>query len=211
MEYVIRLENEQDYRETENVTREAFWDVYKPGCDEHLILHNIRNVKAFVKELDFVACDNNRIVGNIIYSKAKIIDDQNINHEVLCLGPVCVLPEYQNKGIGGSLIKESIKKAKQLSYKGIILTGNPTYYERFGFKKASIFDIKTSEGEYFDYLLALELFEDSMNGVTGKFYEDNAFHVDNDELIAFDKEFSVKEKHITDTQLKLKNTNLTAS
>jgi predicted N-acetyltransferase YhbS len=202
MNYSIRLTTGSDYRETEIVTRESFWDVYKPGCDEHLILHKIRKVKAFVKELDFVVCDGSKIVGNIAYSRARIINEKNDCFEVLCLGPVCVLPDYQNQGIGNLLIDESIKVAKQLKYKGIILIGNPGYYERFGFKKASIFNIKTSEGKDFDYLLALELTEGSMNGISGRFYEDRAFQVDDDELVDFEKQFPFKEKHITDTQLK---------
>jgi predicted N-acetyltransferase YhbS len=202
MNYSIRLATESDYRETEMITRESFWDVYKPGCDEHLILHKIRNVKAFVKELDFVVCEENKIVGNIIYSRARIINDKNDCFEVLCLGPVCVLPDYQNKGIGSLLINESIKMAKQLKYKAIVLTGNPDYYGRFGFKKASIFNIQTSEGKDFDYLLALELDEGSLNGISGKFYEDSVFQVNNNELVEFEKQFPFKEKHITDTQLK---------
>ncbi len=202
MNYSIRLTTESDYRETEMITRESFWDVYKPGCDEHLILHKIRNVKAFVKELDLVVCEQNRIIGNLIYSIGRIINEKNDGFEVLCLGPVCVLPDYQNKGIGSLLINESIKMAQRLKYKGIILTGNPDYYGKFGFKKASIFNIQTSEGKDFDYLLALELYEGSLNGISGRFYEDSVFKVDNNELVEFEKQFPFKEKHITDTQLK---------
>ncbi|HAX80211.1 MAG TPA: GNAT family N-acetyltransferase [Cyanobacteria bacterium UBA11372] len=202
MNYSIRLETESDYRETEMITRESFWDVYKPGCDEHLILHKIRKVKAFVKELDLVVCDRERIVGNIIYSKAIIINENNDCFEVLCMGPVCVLPDYQKKGIGSLLINESIKMARKLKYKGIILLGNPNFYGKFGFKKASLFNIQTSAGKDFDYLLALELYEGSLNGISGRFYEDSVFQVAPNELVEFEKQFPFKEKHITDTQLK---------
>jgi predicted N-acetyltransferase YhbS len=202
MNYSIRLATESDYRETEMITRESFWDVYKPGCDEHLVLHKLRNVKAFVKELDFVVGDGNRIVGNIVYSKARIINEKNDSFEVLCMGPICVLPDYQRKGIASLLINESIEMAKRLKYKGIILMGNPVFYGKFGFKKASLFNIKTSAGKDFDYLLALELYDGSLNGISGRFYEDSAFQVDNNELVEFEKQFPFKEKHITDTQLK---------
>jgi len=202
MNIILRNEKQQDFRETENITREAFWDVYKPGCDEHLILHNLRNAEAFVRELDLVACVDTKIVGNIVCSRTIIINNQDTSSEVLCLGPVCVLPEYQNKGIGSHLIRQTIKKAKELGYRGILLAGNPNYYERFGFTKASRFGIRTSEGKYVDYLLALELSEGSLEGMTGMFVEDKAFHVNDDELAAFDKEFPFKEKHVTDTQLK---------
>lgn len=203
MNIIVRTEKQQDFRETENVTREAFWDVYKPGCDEHLVLHNLRNADAFVSELDLVACIGSKIVGNIVYSRAKIINDQDTCSEVLCLGPICVLPEYQNKGIGSRLMRQTVEKAKELGYRAIILTGNSKYYERFGFTKARQFGIRTSEGKYVDYLLALELYDGSLKGIAGMFVEDEAFRVNKDELAAFDKEFPFKEKHVTDTQLKL--------
>ena len=77
MDISIRLENKNDYKAVEHITREVFWDVYKPGCDEHFVLHKIRKVPAFVKELDFVACDKDTIVGNIIYSRAKVLNEEN--------------------------------------------------------------------------------------------------------------------------------------
>jgi predicted N-acetyltransferase YhbS len=132
----IRSEEEKDFKYVENMTREAFWDLYKPGCDEHLVVHKIRKVPAFVKELDFIACDKDTIVGNIIYSRAKVVNEENEESEVLCMGPVTVLPSYQKQGIGSLLMNHSIKKAKQLGYKGIIIFGNPDYYQRFGFVNA---------------------------------------------------------------------------
>ena len=118
------------------MTREAFWDLYKPGYDEHLVLHKIRKVPAFVKELDFVSCDEDTIVGNIIYSRAKVLNEENKEFEVLCMGPLTVLPSYQKQGIGFLLMNYSIEKARQLGYKGIIIFGNPDYYHRFGFVNA---------------------------------------------------------------------------
>jgi len=104
MPYIIHQANETDYEETENLTREAFWDVYKPGCDEHLILHKMRCIPAFVPDLDLVICENGKIVGSIIYSKATVINNEKREFEVLCLGPISVLPSKQRKGIG-SLLK----------------------------------------------------------------------------------------------------------
>jgi predicted N-acetyltransferase YhbS len=202
MDYEIRLETEHDYGETENITREAFWDVYKPGCDEHLVAHKLRSVEVFVKELDYVACHDTKIIGNIMYSKAKVVDANTNHFEVLCLGPVCVLPQYQGQGIGKSLIAESIKKAKELQYNGIFLMGNPAYYSKFGFVNAKAFDIQTSEGGNFDYFMGLELVESSLKGITGRFFEDEVFMVDTDELVEFEKKFPKRKKHVTDTQLK---------
>ena len=101
----LRLEQPSDYQETENVTREAFWNLHSPGCDEHYLLHIMRDCPAFVPELDVVAAYGGKIVGNIVYAKAVIKADNGNEYEVLGLGPISVLPEYQGKGIGGRLIE----------------------------------------------------------------------------------------------------------
>ena len=201
----IRLETKEDYRETENMVREAFWDVYQPGCNEHFILHKLRKVPAFVEELDFVARDldeDNKIVGNIVYSEAKIIDIQNHEYTVLCLGPLSVLPSHQGNGIGSSLVNKSLQKAESLGYKAVLLFGDPEYYRRFGFESAKKYDITTSQGKNPDAFMVLELQDNSLVGIQGKFVEDPSFEVKNKEVELFEKEFPDKEKHVTDTQLK---------
>ena len=144
MNILIRLEEESDFEKVEYLTREAFWDVYRPGCSEHLLVHKIRKVPAFVKELSYVACDNNKIVGNIIYSRARVVNEDNLEYEVLCMGPLSVLPAYQRRGIGSQLLQETLDKARKLGYKAVIIFGNPGFYERFGFKNAQQFMIQTS-------------------------------------------------------------------
>ena len=121
MDISIRLEQPGDYRAVEYLTREAFWNLYKPGCDEHLLVHKLSKIPAFVKELSFVAVDQDKIVGSIIYSKAKVINQNQKEFEVLCLGPIGVLPPYQGQGIGSLLMNHSIEKARQLGYKAVIL------------------------------------------------------------------------------------------
>ena len=202
MNISIRLEEEKDYRKVEYMIREAFWNVYKPGCDEHLIVHNIRKVPAFIKELSFVACDNDKIVGSIIYSKAKVKNDDNKEFEVLCMGPIGVLPSYQKQGIGSLLINYSIEKAKQLGYKAVIIFGNPKYYHRFGFKNAKEYNIQTSSGENFEAFMALELCYGGLNDISGRFYADEVFEAGKEELEIFEKEFPYKERLVTDTQFK---------
>lgn len=201
MNISIRLENENDFRNVENIIREAFWDVYKPGCVEHLIVHKIRKVSAFIRELDFIACDGEVTIGNIIYSKARIINEDNEEFQVLCMGPLGVLPSYQGKGIGTLLMKHSINVARTLGYKAIIIFGNPNYYHRFGFENAEKYNIQTSWGANFEAFMVLELYKGSLKGISGKYYEDSVFEVDNEELNIFEKQFPYKEKHITDTQL----------
>jgi predicted N-acetyltransferase YhbS len=202
MNITLRLESESDYREVENLVREAFWDIYKPGCSEHLVLHKLRKTSAFVRELHFIACENRKIIGSIVYSRANIKNKADENSEVLCMGPLGVMPEYQRKGVGSLLLHESIKKAKQLNYKAIVIFGNPQYYSKFGFKDARDFRITTSDGQNFDAFMVLDISDNKLDGIEGKFFADPSFHIDNEELNEFEKLFPYKEKHVTDTQLK---------
>ena len=201
MEIDIREEDINDYRETEVLTREAFWDLYKPGCNEHLIVHKMRSIEGFIKKLDLVACEKNKIVGNIMYSKAKITNDENKEYVVLSLGPISVLPSEQKKGIGSKLIKESLTIAKNMGYTGIFLYGNPKYYSRFGFKNAAQYKITTSTGENFDEFMGLELFKGSLNNINGKYYYDKVFETNKDELDEYEKLFPYKQKHKLNTQI----------
>lgn len=203
MNLLIKQTDQNDFTITENITREAFWNVYKPGCSEHLVLHNLRKSQSYIKELDLVAIYNDQIVGHIISTKAKVVDSLNKEYEVLCVGPLSVLPDFQKKGIGGKLMKESIKIAKRLEFWGMILFGNPDYYHRFGFRNAKEFEITTKDYQNFEPFMALELFENALTQVKGKFIEDESFNVNEDELNEFEKQFPYKEKLVTDTQLKM--------
>ena len=199
MNITIRLEQEKDFREVENVTREAFWDIYRSGCVEHLIVHKMRKSNVFVKELDFVACLDSKIVGNIIYSKAKVISENNEEYEVLCMGPISVLPQYQNEGIGTMLMNHSVEIAKSKGYNAVVIFGDPKYYYRFGFENAKKFNIKTSQGENFDEFMALELYEGAFNGISGRFQIDPVFEVGEDELKSFEKHFPHKDNNFKNT------------
>ena len=196
---VIRPEEEQDYRAVENLTREAFWNVHAPGCDEHLLVHTLRKAKEFVKALDFVAVCENRIVGNIVYAESKIVDGQK-EHTVLTFGPLSVLPEYQNRGIGRRLIEHTVKLAREMGYKAILIYGYPGYYRRFGFTESKIFGITNKDGKYPAALLALELYQGALSGIHGIFDEGDSYRVDEQELAEFDKGFPEKEKLTTPSQ-----------
>jgi predicted N-acetyltransferase YhbS len=199
METKLRLEEEKDYRLVEELTREAFWDVHFPGCDEHLLIHNLRNVKEFISSLDFVAVYNEKIVGNIVYAEEKIKNDDK-EHTVLTFGPLSVLPEYQNMGIGSKLINHTIKISKEMGYKAIIIYGDPEYYKRFGFKVSKEYKITNKDKKYPAALLVLELYPNALIGIEGIFEEGNAYEIDEKEAEEFDKGFSVKEKMVTKTQ-----------
>jgi len=200
MNVLLRLEEEKDYNSVENLTREAFWNVYKPGCDEHLLIHNMRKTKEFVKDLDYVTIFNDEIIGNIVYAKSKIIDI-NREYDVLTFGPVSVLPMYQRKGIGKKLIEHTITKAQEMGFIAILIYGNPQYYERFGFRNTKEYTITDMEGNYIDALMALELYPNSLENIHGKFFEGEAYKIDKKELEIFEKNFPYKEKLVLDTQI----------
>lgn len=202
MNLTIGPENERDYEEVENLTREAFWDVYKPGCDEHLLAHKLRKIPAFIPELDYVAVLGSRIVGNIMYSRAKVVDGAANEHEVIIFGPLSVLPGYQKKGIGSALVNRTKTLAKELGYRGIVIYGNPAYYHRFGFVNAGDFKITTADGVNFEEFMALELYPGALHGIAGKLHEDRVFMIDQEELFLFERKYPHREKHVTDTQLK---------
>lgn len=199
MQINLRPEEEKDYRAVEELTREAFWNIYVPGADEHLLIHKLRSAKEFVKDLDFVAVYNDIIVGNIVYAQSKVTNSHNENI-VLTFGPVSVLPDYQNKGIGSKLINHTIKLSKGMGYKAILIYGDPEYYKRFGFKVSKEYRITNKEGKFPAALLALELYHGALNEIHGMFDEGNAYEIDSEEAQRFDKGFVKKEKGWTQTQ-----------
>ncbi len=191
----LRLEEPKDYKEVENLTREAFWNVHSPGCDEHYLIHIMRNSDAFIKELDIVAEYEGKIIGSIVYTKAKILgDDNNSYNDVVCFGPISVLPEFQGKGVGGMLINYSRNVAKQLGYRAILIYGDPEYYKRYGFVQAKNYKIGTPDDMYVVPLQAYELYDKALENCQGRFFEDMVFEIDREKANEFEKEFSVKEK-----------------
>jgi predicted N-acetyltransferase YhbS len=202
MNISIRLEEERDHEKVEFLTREAFWDKYRPGCFEHLVVHKIRKVPAFIKELSYVACEGDDVVGNIIYSRAAIVNGQGKKFEVLSMGPFAVAPSFQKQGVGGSLLEHSLRRATELGFRAVVIFGDPGYYHQFGFADAKKYGITTPSGENFAVFMTKELYDGALRGISGKFYHDPVFEVKAEELEAFDKGFPYKEKHVTDTQLK---------
>lgn len=192
MDLHLRRERPADHRAVEELTREAFWEFSQPTC-EHLIAHKLRQAIAFVPELDFVAEADGKIVGNVMYSKAKIVDGKSRERVVLTFGPLSVLPQYWNQGVGSALMRYTIKKAKLLDYRAIVFYGHPDYYPRFGFKRSEIYNITTPDGRNLDALMAIPLHPRALEGIAGRFYEDSIFHVDATEVAEFDKCFPHKE------------------
>lgn len=194
MNVILRTEQPSDYRETENVTREAFWNQYAPGCNEHYLLHIMRGSPAFLPELDIVAVYNGKIVGNIVYAKAVVKADDGNEYEVLGLGPISVFPGYQNKGIGGRMIEYTKKIARETGYRAIFLYGDPGYYSRQGFIAAEKFNIRTADNMYAAALQVYELHENALSGIKGRYFEDKIYEVDETAAADFDKTFPAKER-----------------
>ena len=189
----IRLEQPEDFRKVEELTREAFWNVYRPGCDEHYLVHSMRECEAFIPQLDFVMEYDDKIIGNIMYTKAVIQKDDGTQCNVITFGPVSVLPEYQNKGIGKRLIEHSIKVAEENGYGAILIYGDPEYYKKFGFVKSEKFGIATTENMYADPLQAREIIEGFLEHAQGRFLEDEIYAVDESMAEKFDQNFEPKE------------------
>lgn len=167
--------------------------MYKPGCDEHLILHNLRKANCYLPELDVIATDGSELAGHAICTAATVKGGDK-ETEVLCFGPFSVHTEMQCKGIGSKLMAHLITRAAELGYPAIIVFGDPKYYQRFGFKNAEQYKITTRDGQNFDPFMVRVLDEGKMKNIQGAFYEADAFTVDRDELEQFEKKFPHKEK-----------------
>lgn len=168
MNITIRKELLDDYKITEKVVKSAFANMEFSDKKEHELVSRIRKSDAFIPELSLVAInkDNKEIVGHILLSKIKIIND-NQSAESLALAPVSVLPNYQNKGIGRLLILEALQKAKELGYNSVIVLGHPEFYPKFGFKTASLWEIKAPFEVPDEAFMALELHENTLESVSG--------------------------------------------
>jgi len=190
----IRREEETDYRVVEELTREAFWNLHVPGCDEHYLVHVLRSHPDFIPEMDFVAEVDGRIAGNIMYTKSRVVDEGGGEMETLTFGPVSVLPEYQRRGIGTALIRHTREIAVRNGAKAIIILGHPHNYCTHGFKNSMDYGIGDSEGRFPYGQLALELERGVFEGKKWKFYYSPAYHLDEKAVEKFDSLFPKKEK-----------------
>lgn len=173
-EVEIRMETEDDWYNVELMTQHAFWNKHHLGCDEHYLVHKLRKHKDYLPELSRIAVKDGKVIGCIMYSKAKIVDGVD-THEIITFGPLCVEPKWQGSGVGELLLRETMKLATNKGYKGIVIFGEPDYYPRIGFKTCDNFNITTADGKNFDAFMGIELAEDSMKDIKGKFYESEVF------------------------------------
>ena len=193
--YTYRLETPADWAAAEALTREAFWNVYKPGCDEHYILHIMRGKPAVAQELNYVCTEGEAVRGHIFYTHTAVVTDQGDALPVLSFGPISVDPARQGQGIGSHLIRMTLRQAAEAGHAGVVITGNPAYYSRFGFRPASDFGIVDQDGASYPELMALELGPQRLAGIRGRHHFCPEFSdIDPVALERFDKAFPPKER-----------------
>ena len=196
-DYFIRLETPADHAEVEYLVRESFWNVYRPGCLEHYVLHCLRKDKAFVPELDFVMERDGQLIGQNMFLRANIKADDERDIPIMTMGPICIKPELKRQGFGKKLLDYSLNKAAELGYGALCFEGNINFYGKSGFTFASEFGIRyhdLPEDADASFFLCKELIPGYLSGVTGEYTPPQGYFVDEDEAEEFDKGFSYKEK-----------------
>lgn len=193
----IRLERVEEHHEVENLVRESFWNVYRPGCLEHYVLHQLRIDPDFISELDFVMELDGKLIGQNIFVKAVINADDSRTIPIVIMGPICITPELKRKGYGKILLDYSLDKAARMGFGAVCIEGNIDFYGKSGFTYASEFGIRyhgLPEGEDASFFLCKELIPGYLEGITGEYETPAGYFVDEAEVEAFDKAFTYKEK-----------------
>lgn len=190
----IRNERETDYKIVEDITRKAFYNVYVPGCMEHYLVHIMREHEDFIPELDFVIEVDGQIVGNIMYTKAKLTDEAGAEKEIVTFGPVSILPKYQRKGYGKMLIEHSLKRAAELGYEAVVIMGSPANYVGSGFQCCRKYNICVEKEKYPAAMLVKELKPGALDGKRWFYSDSPVMNVDEREAQAFDDGLEKMEK-----------------
>jgi predicted N-acetyltransferase YhbS len=191
------LEKKEDYREVENLVRESFWNVYRPGCSEHYVIHVLRDDPAFVKDLDFVMEQNGRLIGQNMFMKTVINADGGGDVAVLTMGPIGITPKLKRRGYGKILLDYSLEKAAEMGFGAVLFEGNIAFYGKSGFDYASRFGIRyhdLPEDADSSFFLCKELIPGYLDGVTGVYQTPQGYYVDDADVEEFDKGFPPREK-----------------
>lgn len=201
---VIRLEKKEEHREVENLVRESFWNVYRPGCLEHFVLHELRNDADFVPQLDLVMLLDGRIIGQNVFVRAAIKSDSGEDLPIMTMGPICIAPEFKRQGYGKILLDYSLERAKEMGCGAVCFEGSIGFYGKSGFTYASEFGIRyhgLPEGADSSFFLCKELSAGYLEGVTGEYSTPAGYFVDEAAAEDFDKQFPPKEKLKLDEQI----------
>ena len=194
---IIRNETIDDHRAVEHLVRESFWNVYRPGCSEHYVIHVLRDDPAFVPELDLVMEQDGRLIGQNMFMKTVIEADDGRTVPVLTMGPIGIIPELKRKGYGKRLLDESLVRATAMGFGAVLFEGNIGFYGKSGFDYARKFGIRyhdLPEGADDSFFLCRELIPGYLDGVTGVYQTPPGYYVDDADVAAFDAAFPPKEK-----------------
>ena len=191
---IIRNETSADYRTVENLTREAFWNVYRPECLEHYVLHTFRTDPAFVPELDLVMEKDGEIMGHVMYVRSAIKTDDGRTIPIMTFGPISIAPQFKRQGYGKVLLEYSMEKAKEMGAGALAITGNIGFYGKSGFVVSKNRGVRYEDDPDADYFLITELEPGFLNGITGTYKDPDGYFVDENEAEAFDAAFPPKEK-----------------
>lgn len=203
-EYTIRKETAADYRAVENLTREAFWNVYRPGCTEHFVLHQFRDRPEFVKELDLCLETAGQIIGHVMFVRAEIAADDGRILPIMTFGPISIHPDFQRRGYGKILLDYALEKAAQMGVGAVCMEGNIAFYGNCGFdiaSKSGIHYYAEPREAVVPYFLLKQLQEGFLDGVTGIYRTPAGYFVDDAEAEAFDRQFPPKVKRKLPGQL----------
>ena len=191
----IRNEEEKDRAEVEDVIRKAFWNLYVPGCNEHYLAHIMRSHPDFLPELDFIIELDGKIIGSIMYTRNKLIEENGNEKNILTFGPVCILPEHQRRGYGKQLLEHSFERAAAAGYDVIVIFGSPNNYVSRGFKSCKKFNVCTEDGTFPAAMLIKELKPGTLeNGKKYVYRPSPVFTFDEKEAERFDAGLEKMEK-----------------
>ncbi len=193
----FRGERREDHRAVEEMIRESFWNVYRPGCSEHYVMHVLRDDPAFVKELDFVMEKDGRLIGQNMFMRTVILADDGRVVPILTMGPICVRQELKRRGYGKRLLDYSLERAAAMGFGAVLFEGNIGFYGKSGFDYAGKFGIRyhdLPEDADASFFLCRELKPGYLSGVTGVYQTPQGYYVDDAEVEEFDRSFPPKEK-----------------
>ena len=196
-DYTIRQEKKEEHRAVENLVRESFWNVYRPGCSEHYVIHVLRDDPAFVKELDFVMEKDGVLIGQNMFMRTVINADDGRTIPVLTMGPIGITPELKRHGYGKKLLDYSLAQAAAMGFGAVLFEGNIGFYGKSGFDYARSFGIRyhdLPEGADDSFFLCKELIPGYLDGITGVYQTPQGYYVDDKEVEAFDRVFPPKQK-----------------
>ena len=196
-DYIIRLETPADHAEVENLVRESFWNVYRPGCYEHYLLRCLRDDKDFVPELDFVMEKDGRIIGQNVFVRASIQADDGRDISIMTMGPICIANDLKRRGYGKILLDYTIEKAKEMGAGALCFEGNIDFYGKSGFTYASEFGLRyrgLPEDVDASFFLCKELIPGYLAGITGEYGPPAGYLIDEVKAEEFDGQYPYKEK-----------------